>query len=402
MANEQVIRSWDDAPPVLAENVATAADRSVSQDQVRDIGRVVPIDNLKAVLVAWVIAGHALLGYAAIGGWPYDEVTEVTLPRELELGLAIILGPSALFVIGTFFFLSGLLAPRSIARYGPAGFVRQRMLRLGMPWLLFTILVWPLVMWVAYRSAGHTLSFWQVLQARQPFLDSGPLWFVQILLYVSVGHALFTWTGQRYGLRPLPVTLVMTAVVIAVSSFAIRIWFPARSQQILDLHLWQWPQCIGLYGLGVLVAGQGWAERVPLRTARRCGMAVLLAVTAGVAVVVLLGVSDPKRDGVLFLGGWHWQALALDVVEATLVVAGSVWLLGCAQRWLTSQAVVLTRAARCAYAAYLLQAPVLIGLEVAARSLLWPAVVKAIVVAALAVAGSFALGWILIRRTLPA
>jgi hypothetical protein len=111
-------------------------------------------------------------------------------PRELELGLAIILGPSALFVIGTFFFLSGLLAPRSIARHGPAGFVRQRMLRLGIPWLLFTILVWPLVTWVAYRSAGHTLSFWQVLQARQPFLDSGPLWFVQILLYVSVGHAL--------------------------------------------------------------------------------------------------------------------------------------------------------------------------------------------------------------------
>jgi hypothetical protein len=159
MANEQVIRGRDDAPPVLAENVATAAVRSVSQDGPRDIGRVVPIDNLKAVLVAWVIAGHALLGYAAIGGWPYDEVTEVTLPRELELGLAIILGPSALFVIGTFFFLSGLLAPRSIARDGPAGFVRQRLLRLGMPWLLLTILVWPLVMWAAYRSAGHTLSF---------------------------------------------------------------------------------------------------------------------------------------------------------------------------------------------------------------------------------------------------
>jgi hypothetical protein len=284
-----------------------------------------------------------------IGGWPYDEVTEVTLPRELELGLAIILGPSALFVIGTFFFLSGILAPRGIARYGPAGLVRQRMLRLGIPWLFFTILVWHLVMWVAYRSAGHTLSFWQVLQARQPFLDSGPLWFVQILLYVSVGHALFTWAGQRDGLRPLPATLVMTAVMIAVSSFAIRIWFPARSQQFLDLHVWQWPQCIGLYALAFW-----WlAKAGPLRTVRRCGMAVFLTVTAGVAVVVLLGVSDLKLDGVLFLGGWHWQALALDVVEATLVVAGSVWLLGSAQRWLTSQASVLTRAARSAYAAYL-------------------------------------------------
>ena len=41
-----------------------------------DSRRMVPIDNLKAVLVAWIIAGHALLGYTAIGGWPYDEVSE--------------------------------------------------------------------------------------------------------------------------------------------------------------------------------------------------------------------------------------------------------------------------------------------------------------------------------------
>ena len=71
----------------------------------------------------------------------------------------------------------------------------------------------------------------------------------------------------------------------------------------------------------------------------------------------------------------------MDGVEAILVVAGSVWLLGWAQRWLTSRRVRLTRVARSAYAAYLLQVPVLIGLEVAARSFDWPALVKAVVVA---------------------
>jgi hypothetical protein len=48
-------------------------------DQLTEPRRVVAIDNLKAVLVAWVIAGHAMLGYTAIGGWPYDEVNETTL-----------------------------------------------------------------------------------------------------------------------------------------------------------------------------------------------------------------------------------------------------------------------------------------------------------------------------------
>src|SRR4030095_8334192 len=95
------------------------------QDQLPETRRVVPIDNLKAVLVAWIIAGHAMLGYTAIGGWPYDEVSETTLPPQLELVLAALVGPTALFVIGTFFFLRGLFAPSNIARHAPAVFPLQ-------------------------------------------------------------------------------------------------------------------------------------------------------------------------------------------------------------------------------------------------------------------------------------
>jgi hypothetical protein len=399
MASEQVVGRWHNAPASSAETaVAKTVQSTVGQHVPTDARRFVPIDNLRAVLVAWVIAGHALLGYTVVGGWPYDEVTEATMPRYLELILGTILGPTALFVMGTFFFLSGLLASGSIARHGPAGFIRQRLFRLGLPWLLFTLLIWPLLMWAAYRSAGHSLPIWEALQARQPFLDSGPLWFVQILLYVSLGHALLTWGGQAHGLHPRAVPLVIVAAGIAVASFIIRIWFPARSQQILDLHLWQWPQCIGLYVLGVFVAGQGWAERVPLRTARRCGITVVVAIATGIGVAALAGLSDFTRDGVPFLGGWHWQALSLDVVEATLVVAGSVWLLGWAQRWLTSRRGGLTRVARGAYLAYLLQAPVLIGLEIAARSLDWPALVKALIVAMVAVSASFGLAWLFTGR----
>jgi Acyltransferase family len=405
MPTDQVFGRWANAPAlpnVPAEAARTQATQS-SVDQAGLAGqatrRFVPIDNLKAVLVAWVIAGHAFLGYAAMGGWPYDEVAETTLPRTLELGLEVVIGPTALFVIGTFFFLSGLLAPRSLAQHGPAGFARQRLLRLGLPWLLFTLFIWPLVMWAAHRAAGYPLPIWQALQARQPFLDSGPLWFVQILLYVSLAHALLSWGFQRHDFHPrVAFTLIMTAVAIAAASFIVRLWFPARSQQVLDLHVWQWPQCIGLYVLGVLFAGQNWAERVPRRVARGGGIAVLIAIAVGGGVMAILGISDLKRDDGPFLGGWHWQALALDVIEATLVVGGSIWLLAWAQRWLTSRAVKLTRLSRSAYLAYLLQVPVLIGLEIAGRSLGWPAALKAVVVAAFAVAGSFGLAWFLTYR----
>jgi hypothetical protein len=136
-----------------------------------------------------------------------------------------------------------------------------------------------------------------------------------------------------------------------------------------------------LYVLGVLVAEKGWAERMPPGLGRRCGIAVAGTIAAALVIMAVTGVVNLSQDDVPFLGGWHWQALALDVVEATLVVAGSVWLLALAQRWFTHRATALTRWSRGAYAAYLLQAPVLISLEIAARSLPWPAVIKAVIIA---------------------
>lgn len=82
--------------------------------------RMPHLDNLRTILVAWVIGGHALLGYSAVGGWAYDEFHEVTFAPPTELVLVAIIGPSGLFVIGLFFFIAGLLAERAVSRRGPA------------------------------------------------------------------------------------------------------------------------------------------------------------------------------------------------------------------------------------------------------------------------------------------
>ena len=77
---------------------------SVNADRLRPrppstrTGRLPELDNLKAVLVAWIIVGHALLGYVAFGGWEYSEVREVTFSPTTELVLSGLFGPSALVV----------------------------------------------------------------------------------------------------------------------------------------------------------------------------------------------------------------------------------------------------------------------------------------------------------------
>ena len=365
--------------------------------------RVVQIDTLKVLLVAWIIACHALLGYTAIGGWPYDEVNEVVMSPRAEFALSVALGPTGLFVIGTFFFLDGLFAPAEVARHGLRGFSVSRVLRLGLPWLVFMVVIWPAFMWFAYRAASNDISFWQAFRGRQPFLDAGPLWFAQVLMYVSLGYALWRWCWHRYGCAlPARITdlhLLAVVAAIALASFTVRLWFPARSQQILDLHLWQWPQCIGMFCLGVMVSGHGWAARVPAGVGRRCGVAVVATFAAMPLMALAGGVSNVARDATPFLGGWRWQALALAAAESVLVVAGSVWLLALAQRWFPTGSRVLKRCGEASYLAFMLQVPVLISLHIAMRPVPLPATGKGLLVGLTAVAGSFALAWLLKTRT---
>jgi hypothetical protein len=295
-----------------------------------------------------------------------------------------------------------MFTPGERSRLGAGGFVRRRLVRLGVPWLAFVVLVWPLSMWLAYRAAGHDVLPWDTFLHRQPFLDSGPLWFVQVLLYVSVAYALWTRFDPRHhtgeSAPPAVVgrsTLALVILLIAVGSFLIRLQFPARSQQILDLHLWQWPQCVGMFALGVLVSSQGWVSRVPDDVARWCRRAMLVALAAASAMMVGFGVDDVARDGAPFLGGWQLEAAVLAVVEAVLVVAGSVALLHLVQTRLSSPGLLFTRCARGGYAAYMLQVPVLIGLSVALRPLAVPALAKGLTVGVLGVVLCLGLGSIL-------
>ena len=87
----------------------------------------------------------------------------------------------------------------------------------------------------------------RVAAARLPHLDnlmdSGSLWFALVLLLYSTAFVL--WRRVRPCPRPRPsrpltgAHLAGAVGVVALSSFVVRLWFPARSGQIADLHLWQ-------------------------------------------------------------------------------------------------------------------------------------------------------------------
>jgi hypothetical protein len=244
---------------------------------------------------------------------------------------------------------------------------------------------------VANDFAGSLLT---TLGDRIPDWDPGPLWFVAALLVFSVVYAAYR-TIRPAVVRPValrPFHLVWLGAVIAASTFVVRLEFPIDSSQFLMIHVWQWPQCIGLFTLGILAAEHGWLDPVPDRLRAPAGRWALGGV--GVMVGAFVASSDSLDP---FEGGWTWQAGAVAIAEGMLAVSLAVWLLARFQSHHAAAGPVARGAGRAAFGAYVLQAPVLVGLAVALRDVGTGPEAKFLIVAPLGIGLSFALAWLLTR-----
>jgi fucose 4-O-acetylase-like acetyltransferase len=384
-------------------------DRSAASpgDRIEEVERPLPgerfvyLDNLKALLIAGIIAAHALIGYADLGSWSYQDIREVTLSPVVETVFEIaFLSLGGLFLIALFFLISGLLTEDSLARHGASRFVHDRLLRLGLPFAVYTLLLWPLFEFALLEPYLHRGSYWDYLGDTDPVLDNGPMWFVGVLLIYSLGYVV--WRTRL----PRPVSssgslggrhLLILAAAVAASTFLVRLVFPIDSGQTLNLHLWQWPACGVMFGLGVVAARQGWLRPIPEALARRCGITTLIATL--VMLIAVLSAEPLGIDEEAFAGGWQVPALITAIVEGVLVVAGPIWVLAVAQRHLNRSGPVRRAMTRSSYAAFILQGPVLFGLALALRPFDLPGDIKALVVATLGIVGSFALAWSLVTRT---
>ena len=369
-------------------------------------GRRRYVDNLKVLLVAAIIAGHGIAGYADGELWPYAEVREATLADATTIGLLALVGPFALFMIPLLFLVAGLLTPGSLERKGPGRFARGRLLRLGVPFAVFVLVLWPPLMYPIHPAGETPPSYWyDVTHSGGWGLDAGVMWFVGVLLLFSLGYAALTkWRGRgpgRLARRQVSLGgLLLLALAVTVTTFLLRLVYEYDGDEYLvDLNMYQWPQCLALFGLGVVAARQGWLAGVPDRLRRRCGIATLVSGAAFGAYMAYGAVAGAFEGESGWRGGPNLDALAFTALESTVTVVGPVWLLAFAQRHLDGpRRWARPAVSRSAYGAFMLQGYVLIGLAVALRSLPLAAEVKALLVAGGSVAGSFALAWLLITR----
>ncbi|MFI8526604.1 acyltransferase family protein [Promicromonospora sukumoe] len=354
------------------------------------------VDNLRILLTVLVLAHHSALTYGALPMWYWAE------PSESLSGLALMafVVANQLWFMGFFFLLSGLFVPGSVDRKGPGAFARDRIVRLGIPLVVFWLVARPVLSlptWPARQAQGESfLTFWFTAG------DPGPMWFVEVLLVVSLGYAAFRALRARSAARrgvlsgaaglpgaadgvvpeaaARPVTFRMIAGLVAVLTLVTFVW---RLAVPLGTY-WTGvglptpaylPQYVLLFVVGLLAARRGWLTTLTVRQGRVALIVAIVGVGPALGASALASAPDA---GVLAL-------VAQSLVENVVAVGAALGLLVLFRERFSGQPAWARFAAQHSFAVYVIHPLVLVGLAVLLSPLVAPAGLKFLVLLALSV-----------------
>lgn len=351
------------------------------------------VDTLRVAVIAGVIVMHTATGYVVDVGWYYEERT-TSEAWQIALTVPAFLG--GLFALGPLFFVSGWLSAPSLARRGPGGFARGRLLRLGVPLVVFTLLIDPLADFWGDHAEGGSRPFGDYLLDRTHSRDTGPLWFVAALLVCSLLYAGWRHRHRDHGAAAAPTGWHLSAAMalVAVGSFVVWQWSSLTDDTWLDLNWGQWPQGAVLFALGVWAGERGWLDGwLPPRARRLAGVAL----AALVVLLALAGYGLARDDVGIIAGSLNLPTLLFTLCDGVVAVAGSLWLIAALRAHRPSDAPWRAAAARSSYATYVIHPLVVVALMAPLRGWSVAPETKLLAVAPIAVVAAYAAGYLLTR-----
>jgi glucan biosynthesis protein C len=356
--------------------------------------RLLFIDNLRALLIILVILQHLAITYGAPTGSWYIHEGIVDLPAGFIY--VFFLAANQAFFMGLLFLFAGYFTAPSYDRKGSGRFIADRALRLGIPILIFIYIIDPIMKYALTGFQGSLLTFF----LSNPFegLGFGPLWFVEALLYFAVAYLI--WRAfkpnptKAYGI-PSNRVILLFGLLLSAATFAVRSVFPiGYTLEIPGFQIPFFPQYIALFIVGLLAYRGNWVLAMPKDTGHLWGRVaiVLLLLMPVLFVVGSAGVGLGP-----FGGGWTWQAVAFAFWEQLFCIAISIGL----TVWFREKLNVQNRFTKVltdnSYAAYILQAPILVYFAIALQSVQISLLLKFAVVSPIAVALCFLAGFV-VRR----
>jgi hypothetical protein len=354
--------------------------------------KVFYIDNLKILLTILVILHHTFITYGASGGWYF---VQKTTNHTALIPMTIFVSVNQAFFMGFFFFLSAYFIGPSFEKKGALRFVTDRLKRLGIPLIFYSLVLSPVLSYLVYYfGKGHHITFLQYLGGFDGWIDFGVLWFVAALLIFTLLYVLWRIVFKSRPFNNLGVpdagVILLFAAGVGLISFLVRIVFPVgRELPLLGFQLGHFTQYIALFVLGLVASKNNWLGFLSYRTGKRLALAaVLLLLFFPVFYIIQTKLYMPAGG---YSGGFQWQPLLYALWEQMIGFSIIVALLAFGKKYWNASTVFTAKLSRYTFAVYIFHPLVLISLSLTVRNWAVDPAIKLLIVAPLAVTGSFLL-----------
>ncbi len=319
----------------LRQAIKQAAEKSTVQATAVKTARLFFVDHLRAALVLFVLFNQA-------------------------------------WFMGALFLLAGYFTPGSFDRKGTGSFLKARLLRLGVPLIIWIFLLNPIsnidlylepAVWITDPLTWH--NYWQMYPE---FIGLGVAWFLALLLIFDFGYAAWRWlirnhpSSSRRESSPLSyLGIGIFILVLALVTYLLRIIIPV-GKPILDFPTLAYlPQYLSFFIVGAIAYRHNWFRTLPDRMGK-VGFVIAVVATLLLFPIPILGILGGTMR---FLGNGSWPSAVYALWDSAFAIGMTLAAITFFRRYFNEQSRLGSFLSQQSYAVYVIHSPIIVVLAYA-------------------------------------
>lgn len=356
--------------------------------------RLFYIDNLRLLMIVFVVMHHLAVTYSGFGSWYYHE--NIHLGILSTVWFAFYLSFQQAYFMGFLFMIAGYFIGQSYDRKGFGGFVGDRFKRLIIPSLIYMVVITPFIGLVELGKNSGSFSIFSFLSG------TGVMWFAVALFIFSFVYGLVRLTVNgpvsafnRKQFRPSLVNAIILILIISICAFLIRIVKPIGTN-ILNMQLCYFASYIILFIVGIIAYRKNIFTRISYKAGKRwliCGIVVGLFVW-----LVVVAMAQKSGSTAALQGGFTWQSAAFSVWESFVAVAMSIGLIAVFREKFNYQSKMVKTLSDNSFAVYMFHPIIIVAVSLLFRSMALVPIVKWAMLCIICVPLCFAVTHLVIRK----
>jgi len=346
------------------------------------------IDHLRAALVILVVLHHVAMVYGGIQPFYYLEPPADLISFVVPMVFVLL---NQAWFMGAFFLLAGYFTPASYDRKGTGSFIKDRLIRLGIPLIVFYFVLNPIsnigyFLMPASMTGNPAPLTWQTFWKAYPdLIGLGPLWFVAMLLIFSFGYAIWRMISRNQvttskGDSSVPGYLIIGIFILALAlvSYLVRMVIPLGKSVFDFPTLAYLPQYFSFFVLGMIAYRHNWFRTLPV------SMGVVGFLTAIVATITLFSVGfisflKALENAALQIPPWGfgtWQSAVYALWDSVFAVGMFLAAITFFRRFFNGDSKFGRFLSQQSYAVYVIHIPIIVFIAYALREIVLESLLK--------------------------